>query len=479
MSRRKSVLAFVTRLRELCMQIDLGARQWRCRLRSPYRVRRLNRVQLLEDRALLATFVVTGTGNSGAGTLRWAIEQSNAAFGQDQIHFNIPGSGVQSIKPTTALPAIIETVIIDGTTQPGWSGSPLIELNGSLAGASQTGLSITGSFRAIEHFNQNNFTTAVAGYNIRTVNFDNITAANNINGATAFAADGLTVAHRDGKPLNIVPVSATSLPAVNFNSQPNGISSGFGANSLSYPTSSENSDNLTFTLPAPAFAAGLWIGNLGSSSSSASTTVEFLDANNVVVASESLSRTNTNTILGTGVANNRLFYGVVLTTAQISTVRVTNAASNSDAILVDDVQFATTNPSYPGPSGSIIRGLAVNAWTSNGISVTSSNNWVTQCHIGTNAAGLAAVPNVTGLSVNGTANTIGTNLDGTNDGNEGNLISGNSTTGIDLPGTGNQNRIAGNLIGPDISGNVVLPGQDFGVRVGRYSSNLQIGGPRG
>src|SRR5207249_4192881 len=35
--------------------------------------------------------------------------------------FNIPGSGVQTITPTTSLPTITEAAIIDGYTQPGAS----------------------------------------------------------------------------------------------------------------------------------------------------------------------------------------------------------------------------------------------------------------------------------------------------------------------------------------------------------------------
>ena len=55
--------------------------------------------------------------SAGPCTLRAAIEEANANAGVDTINFNIPG-GVQTIAPATALPAISETVTIDGTTQP-------------------------------------------------------------------------------------------------------------------------------------------------------------------------------------------------------------------------------------------------------------------------------------------------------------------------------------------------------------------------
>ena len=76
-----------------------------------------------------ATITVTNTNDSGAGSLRDAIEASNASVGVlDTIAFNIAGSGVHTISAATSLPAITDPVTIDGTTQPGYAGSPLIEI---------------------------------------------------------------------------------------------------------------------------------------------------------------------------------------------------------------------------------------------------------------------------------------------------------------------------------------------------------------
>jgi CSLREA domain-containing protein len=74
-------------------------------------------------------------------TLRAAIEEANATAGHDKIAFNIPGDGVHTIQPATALPSILEQTTVDGLTQPGASantqpvGKPsdavlLIELDG-------------------------------------------------------------------------------------------------------------------------------------------------------------------------------------------------------------------------------------------------------------------------------------------------------------------------------------------------------------
>ena len=52
-------------------------------------------------------------------TLRAAIQQANATLGADTIRFAIPGTGVKTISPASALPVITEQVTIDGYTQPG------------------------------------------------------------------------------------------------------------------------------------------------------------------------------------------------------------------------------------------------------------------------------------------------------------------------------------------------------------------------
>ena len=79
---------------------------------------------------MLCTIVVTTAADGGPGSLRQAILDSNAASNPGVIDFAI-GTGAATITPTTPLPAIISPVTIDGTSQPGYSGSPLIQINGS------------------------------------------------------------------------------------------------------------------------------------------------------------------------------------------------------------------------------------------------------------------------------------------------------------------------------------------------------------
>ena len=95
------------------------------------RTRRLM-LEPLEGRSLLSmTFAVTNMDDSGSGSLRQAILDANSNAGRDSIVFNISGGGVQTIKPQSALPTITDPAVVDGTTQSGYAGSPIISWMGA------------------------------------------------------------------------------------------------------------------------------------------------------------------------------------------------------------------------------------------------------------------------------------------------------------------------------------------------------------
>ncbi|MBI4660012.1 MAG: hypothetical protein HY735_14320, partial [Verrucomicrobia bacterium] len=80
-----------------------------------------------------ATFTVTNTEDSGPGSLRQAILDAKKSVDADRntIEFKIPGPGPYIIRPGFSLPTITVPMTIDGTTHPGFSGQPIIELDGS------------------------------------------------------------------------------------------------------------------------------------------------------------------------------------------------------------------------------------------------------------------------------------------------------------------------------------------------------------
>ena len=75
------------------------------------------------------SYIVTNTNNSGGGSLRQAMLNAEATSAADTIEFDIPGGGGHTITPLTSLPIMGASVTIDGYTQPGYAGIPLIEIN--------------------------------------------------------------------------------------------------------------------------------------------------------------------------------------------------------------------------------------------------------------------------------------------------------------------------------------------------------------
>ena len=159
-----------------------GGRRTSAHARRQHAARFLASVESLENLTLLSTFSVTNVNDAGVGTLRRAINDSNAAPGQtNTITFNI-GSGLQRISLLSALPVITTPVVIDGSTAAGYSTSPLIALDGTNAGAGSNGLvfSATATGSVVKALNICSF----AGDGI-DVNADNVTLEANFIGTGA------------------------------------------------------------------------------------------------------------------------------------------------------------------------------------------------------------------------------------------------------------------------------------------------------
>ena len=118
-----------------------------------------------------------GTCDETHCSLREAITASNSAANGGIITFNISGSGPHTIQPSSALPAVEDGVRIDGATQPGFAGAPIVELDGSLAGDAH-GLDVVGSNNLIRALVINRF--AWNGISINTDCTDNLIEGNYI-----------------------------------------------------------------------------------------------------------------------------------------------------------------------------------------------------------------------------------------------------------------------------------------------------------
>jgi hypothetical protein len=141
----------------------------------------------------------------------------------------------------------------------------------------------------------------------------------------------------------------------------------------------------------------------------------------------------------------------------------TMAVPNFQGILI----LGSSNNLIGGPGlGNVISGNSsagiqiINTQTVNDPTVTlslvgpGSNNKVFGNRIGTNAAGTAALPNQQGVFINDAPNN---NVGGNGTG-EGNLISGNRSTAVNVLGPNAASTVVlGNRIGTDVTGNGSIP----------------------
>lgn len=159
------------------------------------------------------TYTVTTTADSGAGSLRQALLDANGHAGMDTIAFDIPGTGVHTIKPQSALPHVTDSLTIDGYTQPGSSPNSnglsdginahlLVEIDlGEVSDVPVTNLRIdegaAGSvIRGIvlNHFTYDGIVVAAAGVTIQG-NF----IGTNADGSATFASQsGACIRQEDG-----------------------------------------------------------------------------------------------------------------------------------------------------------------------------------------------------------------------------------------------------------------------------------------
>ncbi len=127
------------------------------------------------------SFQVVNANDSGSGSLRQAILDANLNPGVDTITFDITTPSIE-IRPFTALPPITDPVIIDGTTQPGYAGTPLISISGVNA-PSVNGLQVTAGNSTIKGLSITSFSTGTGirletgGGNVIVGNYIGVTPA--------------------------------------------------------------------------------------------------------------------------------------------------------------------------------------------------------------------------------------------------------------------------------------------------------------
>lgn len=163
-------------------------------------------VRALEARTTPATFVVTTANDTGPGSLRQAVLDANTATGKDAIHFDIPGGGPFVVSPLSPLPEIFDSVTIDGFTQPGSNGKPVVTIDGGkLSGIATLRIVADNStVRGLVLIHGGGFAIDVPGVGTRVqgnyigLKADGSTPAGNANGIAVFGSASNTVIGTDG-----------------------------------------------------------------------------------------------------------------------------------------------------------------------------------------------------------------------------------------------------------------------------------------
>ena len=376
------------------------------------------RFEALEGRRLLALATVTKITDDGStGTLRWAINQVNAdsAGGQGEIAFSIEGLGAHTIKLASTLPTLIRSVLIDGTTQSGYGGAPLISLDGG--SSLQAALSIQANNCRIQGLAiVNNGGPAIALHGTGEVVRANYLGIDPIGTPGGNAGDGIAVSG-----------SANDLIGGGNPADRNVIAANSGAG-ISITNSSSITVQGNFLGTNPANFLALPNGQAGVAISGASAGESVLD--NVI-------------------SGNRGF-GVDLSGGGVSGVLIQGNAIGTDLAGTTAVGNAAGGISDGGASGTTIVGNVISGNRGPGVSVTGNTvvaGTIQGNVIGTDRGGTTAIGNSgAGVAVGSLATGIA--IGGTSAG-QGNLLGDNGGAGVSI-GTGSndcpilENAIFGN-----------------------------------
>ncbi len=411
-----------------------------------------------------SVFTVTNTNDSGPGSLRQAILDANASPGSDTITFNLPGPS-RTIRPVLALPGITEGVVIDGSTQPGFAGAPIVELDG--ANSPSLGLFIGAHNTIVRSLVINSFHLSgivlgdgsgddrVEGCYIGTDVTGEIASGNGASGISIFSSNNV-----------IGGTSSNTRNVVSGNSEA-GIQVSSSGNNLNISGNVIQGNliglNKVGDRAIPNRRQGVWV-TAGSGGSSATGTViggTVPGAGNVI--SGNLFE---GVLLDSFTTTGSIVQGNFIGTDATGSKAIPNA---SNGLTIDRSRNNLIGGSAPGArnviSGNGINGSGTGAGA--GVAIGSTGNIVRGNFIGTNAAGDGPLKNLEfGVFVAGSNNTIG----GTGAG-EGNVIAYNGLSGISA---GNPASVSNSFRGNSIfsSGSANSPNGNIGIDLGPVGPTL-------
>jgi hypothetical protein len=379
-------------------------------------------------------------GADGVISLREAITAANNTLGADTVHFNIPvdadpgcviGSGVCTVQPGgLGLPTITQPITIDGTTQPSFSTTPVIEIDGSLASTDATGLAINIGSSTIRGLVINRFATNSdivmwgAGGNVIEGNFLGVDPSGNFNRGTTnsvhvYAISNNTIGGTTAAARNVISGNTNPAVALNAGAWNNLVQGNFIGTDLTGTIALGNSGNDVVTLDSPNNTIG------GTTAGAGNLIAGNLDSDFASVG------------LGFPASMGNLVQGNFVGTDITGTIDLGGA---SISVYIAEGSNNTVGGTTPEAANLISGGDSSGVGIANG-----GGNLVQGNLIGTQIDGVAPLPNSShGVLIYAGAgdNTVGGRTTGA-----GNTIAFNGVSGVDLRGdAGVGNTVVGNSI---------------------------------
>ncbi len=433
--------------------------------------RRRPTIESLETRELLTTtFTVTNAADNGnnvfplPGSLRWAIVQADAlAPGTaSTIKFAISGGAFQTIALQGPLPQVTTPATIDGTTQTGYTGTPLIELDGASAGAGANGLSYArtaSGTAAVQTQLKGLQIFAFSGAGVVNSGAAYLSLTNDYVGvqrpATYYLARGNTgggVVISGGADYDTITscvISANASNAVTITG------SGTNNNTVSADDIGTDASGVTVVDHDGKTLANIGSGVLISGGASHNTvTTSVLSDNTNDGVDLNGSGTSFNIVSGDHVGTD--VFGMVALPDGNNGVEITGGASANTV-------GGTTAAARDVISGNTNSGVSISA--------SATTNVVEGDFIGTDGTGTVAIPNYTGVLLGAaSSNTVGGTAAGSGD-----VISGNRGIGVWLTSGSSKDIVAGDDIGTDLTGSKSVP-NGTGLQVDAASTSNTVGG---
>jgi len=412
--------------------------------------------------AQAAIFTVNTTADTGAGSLRQAIIDANASAAvADTINFNI-ATGTQTITLNSALPSITSQLVIDGTTQPGFLGSPIIVLKPSVNASGINGLSLTSGSNLVKGLVFNGFgnyaieiTGATANGNTIYGNYIGV----DISGNTA-AANGGGVSIDGGADNNVI--GGTTAAARNIISGNNGQGIRIGGAGT---TGNKVVGNYIGTNAAGNADLGNSISGILIDQATATTVGGITGGGRNVISGNGNSGVHINDPDTTG----NLVQGNYIGTNAAGTAAIGNT---NHGVQISASAKVNTIGGTVAAARNVISGNGIGVWIQGS---GTEGNTVQGNYIGTNAGATGPIANLTdGIQITGgsNSNTIGGTVAGAR-----NVISGNANDGIEISGGDTRFHVVqGNYIGTNISGTNALPNAGNGIHIAEMAFSNTIGG---